>query len=157
MMTARLANGGRAVVPWLIQPEQAVEPEPLGIAPEALELVLRGMRDVVHGGHGTARSADPKLPGVEVAGKTGTSQVRRISRAERDAGQHKRKDIPWKERDHALFVCYAPVAAPRVAVSVIVEHGMSGAKAAAPIARDILRKALELEPPEVAAADGRAA
>jgi penicillin-binding protein 2 len=83
--------------------------------------------------------------------------VRRISRAERDAGRHKRKDLPWKERDHALFVCYAPVAAPRLAVAVIVEHGMSGSKAAAPIARDILRKALELDAPEIAAAGGRAA
>ena len=104
------------------------------------------MREVVHGSRGTARAADPGLPGVEMAGKTGTSQVRRISRAERAAGSHKRKDIPWIERDHALFVCCAPLASPRYAVAVVVEHGLSGSKAASPIARDIMRKALELDP-----------
>ena len=72
--------------------------------------------------------------------------MRRISRAERAAGSHKRKDIPWIERDHALFVCCAPLASPRYAVAVVVEHGMSGSKAASPIARDIMRKALELDP-----------
>jgi penicillin-binding protein 2 len=86
------------------------------------------------------------LPGVEMAGKTGTAQVRRISRAERAAGSHKRKDLPWIERDHALFVCCAPLASPRYAVAVVVEHGMSGSKAASPIARDIMRKALQLDP-----------
>jgi penicillin-binding protein 2 len=146
VMTARLANGGRAVTPWFVPPETAKPPEPIGVAPEALELVLRGMRDVVHGGRGTARAADPRVPGVEIGGKTGTSQVRRISRAERALGRHKRKDIAWEERDHALFVCFAPFADPRFAVAVIVEHGVSGARAAAPIARDILRKTLELEP-----------
>lgn len=155
VMTARLANGGLAVKPWLALPEEAAPPEPIDVQPKHLELVLRGMRDVVHGGRGTARSADPKLPGVEIAGKTGTSQVRRISKADRAAGRHKRKDISWVERDHALFVGYAPFAAPRFAVAVIVEHGMSGSKAAGPIARDILRKCLELEPPEVASTGGR--
>ena len=62
---------------------------------------------------------------------------------------------PLDERDHALFVCFAPLASPRYAVSVIVEHGMSGSKAAAPIARDIMRKALELDPGRRPAARGR--
>jgi penicillin-binding protein 2 len=100
----------------------------------------------VHGRRGTARQAQLGLDGIEMAGKTGTSQVKRISRAERAAGAHKRKDRPWKERDHALFVCFAPVAAPRYAVAVIVEHGEGGSRTAAPIARDIMRKALELAP-----------
>lgn len=146
VMTARLANGGRQVTPWLVVPDAPTAPASIGVPPEALALVLRGMRDVVHGGRGTARGADPKLPGVEIGGKTGTSQVRRISKSERAAGLHKRKDIAWEERDHALFVGLAPFAAPRFAVSVIVEHGVSGARAAAPIARDILRKTLELDP-----------
>ena len=145
IMTARLANGGRAVVPWLVTPPDR-PPEPIGVPAASLEVVLSGMREVVHGGRGTARAADPGLPGVEMAGKTGTAQVRRISRAERAAGSHKRKDIPWVERDHALFVCCAPLASPRYAVAVVVEHGMSGSKAASPIARDIMRKALQLDP-----------
>jgi penicillin-binding protein 2 len=153
VMTARLANGGLAVTPRLVGAQAAggeaapdAPPPPLGVAQASLDLVLRGMRDVVHGPRGTARAAALGLPGVEVGGKTGTSQVRRISKADRLAGRHKRKDIPWEERDHALFVAFAPFAAPRYAVAVVVEHGVSGAKTAAPIARDILRQAIELDP-----------
>lgn len=146
VMTARMANGGRAVTPWLGRDPNAGEPPPIGIDPEHLGIVLRGMREVVHGGRGTARSAALGLPGIEIGGKTGTAQVRRITKAERAAGRHKRKDIPWIERDHALFVGFAPFAEPRYAVSVLIEHGISGSKAAAPVARDILRKTLELYP-----------
>ena len=145
IMAARLGNGGLAVTPWLVRPPSA-PPGPVGVPMDALEVVLSGMREVVHGPRGTARAADPGLPGVEMAGKTGTAQVRRISRAERATGSHKRKSIPWAERDHALFVCCAPLASPRYAVAVVVEHGMSGSKTASPIARDIMRKALELDP-----------
>lgn len=159
VMTARLANGGLAVRPWLARPDgtAAAPPEPVGVTPASLEVVRRGMRAVVHGARGTARAAALNLPGVEIGGKTGTSQVRRISQADRAAGRHKRKDIPWEQRDHALFVGFAPFADPRYAVAVVVEHGQGGARVAAPIARDILRKALELDPAggatEVAAAE----
>lgn len=151
VMAARLANGGLAVKPWLVRPaEDAPAPLPVGVPREALEIVLRGMREVVHGARGTAKAANLELPGIELGGKTGTAQVRRISRAERAAGLHKRKDVAWVDRDHALFVCFAPYAAPRYAVSVVVEHGQGGAKVAAPIGRDIMRKALELTPGVVA-------
>jgi penicillin-binding protein 2 len=146
-MAARLGNGGIGVTPWLVAPPaEAPPPAPIGVSAAALQVVLAGMREVVHGARGTARAADPGLPGVEMGGKTGTSQVRRISRSERAAGRHKRKDLPWIERDHALFVCVAPLAQPRYAVAVVVEHGQSGSKAASPIARDIMRKALEIDP-----------
>jgi penicillin-binding protein 2 len=104
------------------------------------------MRNVIHGKRGTARGAALGIDGIEMAGKTGTSQVKRISKADRASGAHKRKGRPWKERDHALFVCFAPYAAPRYAISVIVEHGEGGSTAAAPIARDIMRRCLELAP-----------
>jgi penicillin-binding protein 2 len=146
VMVARLANGGRAVTPWLGRPPTATAAASIGVPRSSLEIVLTGMREVVEGARGTARAADLGLPGVEMGGKTGTSQVRRISAADRAAGRHKRKDIDWVSRDHALFVCFAPYAAPRFAVAVIVEHGMSGAKTASPIARDIMRKAFELLP-----------
>jgi penicillin-binding protein 2 len=68
-------------------------------------------------------------------------QVRRITRAERDTGVLKDKDLPWELRDHALFVGFAPVNNPRYAVSVVVEHGGGGSTTAAPIARDILVEA----------------
>jgi penicillin-binding protein 2 len=77
-----------------------------------------------------------------MAGKTGTSQVRNISAAEREAGVISNDDLPWNRRDHALFVGYAPYDAPRYAISVVVEHGGGGSTAAAPIARDILLRAL---------------
>ena len=81
-----------------------------------------------------------------MAGKTGTSQVRRISRGERQSGVRKNEDKPWEERDHALFVAFAPYDEPRYALAVVVEHGGSGSATAGPIARDIMAKALELDP-----------
>ena len=76
-----------------------------------------------------------------MAGKTGTSQVRRISLAERETGVLTNEQLPWKQRDHAIFVAYAPFKNPQYAVSVIVEHGGSGAQIAAPIGRDLLLNA----------------
>ncbi|MCS6779699.1 MAG: penicillin-binding protein 2 [Geminicoccaceae bacterium] len=153
VMTARLCNGGREVHPWVVRGPHAHvsegkgRPAPsLGVSRANLEAVLKGMFEVVNGPRGTAKASALPLPGVYMAGKTGTSQVRRITKAERAVGAHKRKDRPREERDHALFVCYAPHDRPRYAVAVVVEHGESGAKAAAPIARDIMVEALRLDP-----------
>jgi penicillin-binding protein 2 len=77
-----------------------------------------------------------------MAGKSGTSQVRNITAAERAAGVIRNEDLPWERRDHALYVCYAPYDNPKYAVAVVVEHGGGGSKAAAPIARDVLLQAL---------------
>jgi len=77
-----------------------------------------------------------------MAGKTGTSQVRNITAAERAAGVIRNEDLPWERRDHALFVNYAPYDNPKYAVAVVVEHGGGGSKAAAPIGRDITLQAL---------------
>jgi penicillin-binding protein 2 len=163
VMVARLANGGIPVSPWFARRPGQEPPalEPIPVSPTSLGYVLKGMHEVVHGARGTARKAAVDMPGIEIGGKTGTAQVRRISKAERAAGRHKRKDLPWEERDHALFVCFAPYHDPRYAVSVIVEHGMSGSGTASPVARDIMRKTLELNPvgadlrPPQAAAAGR--
>ena len=99
------------------------------------------MTGVVNNPQGTAFKARIKTKGQEMAGKTGTVQVRRISKAEREEGVRKNKDIPWRERDHAMFVGFAPIDKPRYAVSVVIEHGGSGSSVAAPIARDILAEA----------------
>ena len=77
-----------------------------------------------------------------MAGKSGTAQVRNISAAERETGVVGNSDLPWKQRDHALFVAFAPVDAPRYAVSVVVEHGGGGSSVAAPVARDALLRTL---------------
>ena len=77
-----------------------------------------------------------------MAGKTGTVQVKRITLAQREQGITKNIDRPWEDRDHALFVAYAPLKDPRYAISVVVEHGGSGSATAAPVARDILAKTI---------------
>ena len=160
VMTARLANGGKKVSPRLVRSitgeilEGAVLPHPepelenldLGISKKSLKHVLNGMYKVVNGPRGSARASKIRVEGWEMAGKTGTAQVRRITRKERIEGVRKSDEKPWEERDHALFVGYAPFDDPRYAVSVIVEHGGSGSGAAAPVARDLLQETLRLDP-----------
>ncbi len=150
VMTARIANGGFAVKPRLILgvPESAEavsEPERMPIGRNALQLVAEAMRRVSNVPTGTAFGARIRDPSMALAGKTGTSQVRRITRAERENRVLRNDELPWEQRDHALFVAFAPTSAPRYAVSVVVEHGGSGSAAAAPLARDILIKVQELE------------
>ncbi|WP_084005680.1 penicillin-binding protein 2 [Magnetovibrio blakemorei] len=159
VMTARLANGGYAVTPRLtmdrvtptgIEPYTDEEGAPLGLSPEHLAVVRKGMDNVVNSPTGTARRSRIPEDRWQMAGKTGTVQVRRISKAERETGVLKNDDLPWIERDHALFVGFAPVQNPRFAVSVVVEHGGGGSSTAAPIARDVLRETqrlAELRPP----------
>ncbi len=140
VMTARVASG-RAVMPRLLAPDDGAPPpqfESLGIPEEHLAIVRQGMFDVVNAGIGTAHAARSPINGVHFAGKTGTAQVRRISAEERRHGVKKNESLPWKQRDHALFVAFAPTEEPRYAVSVIIEHGIAGGRYAAPIARDVL-------------------
>ncbi|MGE0746652.1 MAG: penicillin-binding protein 2 [Rhodospirillales bacterium] len=158
VMTARLANGGKAVVPRLMRPRTEArrdggrpargpsEPAALGVPQAALRVVMDGMNAVSNTRGGTAWAARIAEAGRELAGKTGTSQVRRISKAERATGVIKNEDLPWQERDHALFIAYAPVHAPQYAIAVVVEHGGGGSKVAAPIARDIMLETLKKDP-----------
>ena len=104
------------------------------------------MDAVLNAPKGTARSSRINENGMEMAGKTGTAQVKRISKHERDTRVLKNEERPWKDRDHALFVAYAPVKRPRYAVAVVVEHGGGGSAVAAPIARDIMLEALRRDP-----------
>lgn len=141
-MTARLVNGGKAVKPVLVRSieekgSQIPEYKSIGLNPAHLAIVMRGMAGVVNGDHGTARGSQIKEAPYSMGGKTGTAQVRRITAAMRAAGV-KNESLPWKWRHHALFVGYGPIEDPRYVVSVVVEHGVGGAKAAAPIARDIM-------------------
>ncbi len=144
VMTARLASG-LAVLPRLIDDGTPPQFPSLGIADAHLEIVRKGMVDVVNAGFGTARAARSPVPDVTIAGKTGTAQVRRISAAERRSGVIRNEALPWKFRDHALFVAFAPAEQPRYACSVIIEHGIAGGRYAAPIARDVLSFLFEPE------------
>ena len=139
VMTARIANRKYAVSPRLEAMSGSAEiPEfpPLKIAPEIIDVLHRGMRAVTAGPLGTARKYDIDDEGM--AGKTGTVQVKRITKEQREKGIIDNIDRPWKERDHALFVAFAPYKRPKYALSLVVEHGGSGSSMAAPIARDIL-------------------
>ncbi|MEI2806567.1 MAG: penicillin-binding protein 2 [Albidovulum sp.] len=146
VMTARVATG-RAIVPRLLRTigDQDLPVEPaadLGIDPALLAEVRRGMFDVSNSRRGTAYGSRIADDTMRMAGKTGTSQVRNITAAERARGVVSNDDLPWDRRDHALFVCFAPYDAPRYAVSLVIEHGGGGSAAAAPIARDIILQAL---------------
>ncbi len=143
VMAARIANGGKAITPYVAHAIGGVPVAPppipdIGIDPANLQLVQEAMSAVVNETIGTAYGARIDKKGFEMAGKTGTAQVRHISEAEREDGVATNESLPWKERDHALFTGFAPVQNPRFAIAVIVEHGGSGAHTAAPIARDIL-------------------
>ena len=117
--------------------------------------VRLSMEAVSNHRRGTAYRSRIVSEDMTMAGKTGTSQVRRITAEERARGVTRNEDLPWERRDHALFVSFAPVENPRFAVAVVVEHGGGGSKAAAPIARDIMLQALyDGEPPLTAYPSG---
>jgi penicillin-binding protein 2 len=153
VFTARIASG-RAVQPRLTRRIGNVlapgsRPEdwpPLALPERALQAVREAMHQVVNDPGGTAPLAKLPDPRWQMAGKTGSSQVRRVSREMRESGTFDSEKLPWEYRPHALFVAFAPYDNPRYAVSVVVEHGNAGAAMAAPIARDIMLDALQRDP-----------
>lgn len=149
LMTARIASEGKPFTPRMIGigPNSADDHSldaPLDA--EIMKLMKAGMYGVTSEGGGTAyRSGDLGLGGPRLAGKTGTAQVRRITREERLSGVRSGSEIARELRDHALFVAYAPADNPKYAISVVVEHGEGGSRTAAPVARDILHFALKTD------------
>jgi penicillin-binding protein 2 len=160
-LAARLATG-RAVVPRLLREAgimtaasgataagESSQFPLLDVSAKDLKLVLDGMNAVVNEQGGTAFAAKISDPGLQMGGKSGTSQVYHMTQAERD--RHiKIKDVPWERRDHALFISFAPVSRPRYVCAVVVEHGGEsaggGSAVAAPICRDMLREAQKRDP-----------
>jgi penicillin-binding protein 2 len=150
---SRIASG-RLVQPHLTRTLAGViqpggEPEDwsaLGVPEKLLNHVREGMWAVVNEPGGTAPLARLADPAVQLAGKTGSAQVRRVSRELRESGHFDSQKLPWAYRPHALFVCYAPYNAPRYALSVVIEHGNAGAAAAAPMAREIMTEVLRRDP-----------
>ncbi len=161
---SRIATG-RAVVPHVtrlvagkLQTGEKPEDFPLLEVPEDhLAAVRGGMYAVVNEAGGTAPHARLGMPGMQLAGKTGSSQVRRVSRWAREHGHFNSASLPWEFRPHALFICFAPYDAPRYAVAVVVEHGNAGADVAAPLARDIMRDTLTRDPSRRVVAPGQVA
>jgi penicillin-binding protein 2 len=150
---SRIASG-KLVQPHLtrslagvLQPGAQVDDWPsIGLPEKLLQDVRGGMWAVVNEPGGTAPQARLADPSVQLAGKTGSAQVRRVSRELRESGHFNSEKLPWEYRPHALFVAYAPYDAPRYAVSVVVEHGNAGADVAAPKAKAIMTEALRRDP-----------
>jgi penicillin-binding protein 2 len=160
---SRIATG-RAVVPHVtrtinaeLQPGTKPDDYPaMDIPDDALAAVRAGMFAVVNEAGGTAVHARLGIPGMQLAGKTGSSQVRHVSRWAREHGHFNSAALPWEFRPHALFICFAPYDAPRYAVAVVVEHGNAGADVAAPLARDIMRDTILRDPVNRQVAPGQA-
>jgi len=151
-MVAVIANKGRLVTPTLVKavtPPDGGEPvpEPPGLIsrvpvnPQHIELIHEGLVAVVNEPGGTASAT--RLPGISVAGKTGTSQVVALKH---EKAYGREENLPWKYKNHAVFVAYAPAEDPAVAIAVVVEHGGHGGSDAAPVARRVLEAYFDLPP-----------
>lgn len=149
-MTAAVANKGIIYRPVFLQKVTETsgriitefQPEKQGNLPVSrrnLEIIKKGLEGVVADRHGTARRC--RIPGLTVAGKTGTAQVFRQSR------RRQSEKMEWKYQDHAWFVAYAPADKPAIAVAVLIEHGGHGGSAAAPVAKKIFERWLQLQRP----------
>jgi len=140
---ARLATG-KAVSPRLthqvgtaLQPHP--QPAPLPFSDKAFAMVRQGMGMAVNVPGGTAYGARILQPGFEMAGKTGTAQVRRITKEERSSGLKPQSQLPWAQREHALFIAFAPLDNPRYAAAIVLEHGGNAhTEPQVKFARDIL-------------------
>ncbi len=146
-MVSRIANGGYKINPTFkkLDKNEKIGAENMGLSRQNIEIVKQGMFDVVNAQGGTAMMAKFDFNGQKMAGKTGTTQVRRISMKERETGVLEQDETPWKYRNHALFVAYAPHDNPKYGVAVVVEHGGSGSSVAAPIGGKMLLEALKLD------------
>jgi penicillin-binding protein 2 len=120
VMASRIASG-RALIPSILADHVHRGAQPLAVSPDNLAIVRNAMYGVVNEG-GTGGASRMQVPGVSLAAKTGTAQVRRITMAERSSGVLKNGALPFKLRDHALFVCFAPADNPRYAAAVVLEH-----------------------------------
>ena len=165
LMMAQLANGGYEIKPRIIDDKDALQPiidswrdefyyknndsifsnnklKKLYKNKENVKFVLDALYGATNEPMGTSYRSRLTKPGYIYAGKTGTSQIRKIT-AEQRKLKLKNKDLPYEKRDHALFVAFAPYKKPRYAISVVMEHGGSGSTGAAPIAKKVIKKVLD--------------
>ncbi len=136
-MTSIIASDGKKIEPKIIYDEIKNKFEHLKKYENAIKIIKKSMFKVVNESKGTAFSS--RSDEFQFAGKTGTSQVRRITVAERESDDFRKKEVEWKKRDHALFVGYMPHDKPKYSISVVIEHGGSGASTAAPIAKQVFQ------------------
>ncbi len=136
IMTSRIASGGKKIIPSIIKDKNINNQnfELMVKYSEPLKIIQKSMFKVVNEQKGTAFKS--RSDSFQFSGKTGTSQVKKITLEERESEDFRKIDIEWKSRDHALFVGYMPATDPKYAISVVIEHGGSGASTAAPIAKE---------------------
>ena len=168
LMTAQIANGGFEIKPRIIydkeknnlkeylkfknkNPDQPLPQDllvsnfdlkPLFKNQENIKIIKDAMYSSTNEPGGTSYRSRLEDTQFTFAGKTGSSQIKKFTEAQREA-EVKQESLDYKDRDHALFIAYAPVSDPKYAISVVVEHGGSGSKAAAPIAKQVIKKVLE--------------
>ena len=154
LMTAQIGNGGYSIKPKILvnndpltieQAKKAMKDQNLNNSntqlfrnPKNIKIIQQAMFSSTNEVYGTSYRSRIDDPKYQFAGKTGTSQVKRISKRERELDL-KISQIPYKDRDHALYVAYGPYKNPRYALSIIVEHGGSGSRTAAPIAKELFK------------------
>ena len=147
LMTAQIANGGYKIQPKIIvDSEKKNFPtesfEPLFKDPKNIKLIQETMFSSVNEIRGTSYSSRISDPKYQFAGKTGTAQVKRITKLDRELDLDT-AEIPYEERDHALYIAFGPYKSPQYAMSIIVEHGGSGSSAAAPIAKELFKLVID--------------
>ncbi len=135
VMTSRIASGGKKILPSILKSKISNNFDLMQDYHDEIKIIQQAMFKVVNEKKGTANKSQSE--NFTFSGKTGTSQVKKITIAERESEDFRNIEIEWKNRDHALFVGYMPSDNPKYAISVVIEHGGSGAATAAPIARDV--------------------
>jgi penicillin-binding protein 2 len=152
MLISGVANGGKLYLPQVVERVEniygkklkeypPVELRRANVSEKTLQIVQEALRGAVNDPHGTGWTC--ALKDVKVAGKTGTAQVVRMPENFKKGDMNR---MPLKFRDHAWFVAYAPFEDPKISIAVLVEHGGFGASAAAPIAKKVIEKYLNLDP-----------
>ncbi len=147
LMTAQIANGGFKIYPKMVlnKDDEDIKKdkfEPLFTDPRNIKLVQEAMFSSTNEVRGTSYKSRIKDPKYQFAGKTGTAQVKRITKQDRELDLDT-SEIPYEERDHALYIAFGPYKNPRYAVSIVIEHGGSGGAVAAPLAKQLFKKIID--------------
>tara|TARA_B100001057_G_scaffold174578_1_gene175193 strand:- start:2322 stop:2810 length:489 start_codon:yes stop_codon:yes gene_type:complete len=146
-MTAQIANGGYKIYPKLILDDKHDKDPidkfaPLYKNPKNIEIIQNAMFSSTNEVMGTSYRSRIDDPKYQFAGKTGTAQVKRITEKDRELDL-KTFEIPYNERDHALYIAFGPFKSPRYAISIVIEHGGSGGTVAAPLAKEIFKLVID--------------
>lgn len=143
-MIAQIVNGGNKLVPHILLDKlEKKNSSKMEVTKHYLDFLTQAMGQVINHPEGTGYRSRVKEVDWQMGGKSGTAQVRKITQRERAEGRHHGFDWQWKEKDHALFVGFAPLKNPKYAIVVLVEHGGFGGITAAPLGRDIMRFVME--------------